>query len=113
MTEISTRPPFFPNSVNSSTNKSSGARSLEGTDDIALKRNPEQRASEISKISADHVKVDIPEGIKDYAMIKTAVDQAPPIDNSKKVQDLKQKINNGTYEMDYDAIANSMLNSEY
>jgi negative regulator of flagellin synthesis FlgM len=58
-------------------------------------------------------KVDIDETIKDFSKIKLAVDKAPPIDNSAKIASLKQQINAGTYKMDYDQLADSILQSEF
>ena len=51
--------------------------------------------------------------VKDFSRIKKAVDQAPAIDNSEKIARLKEQIGNGTYQMDYDAIAERMLNREF
>lgn len=111
MTQINSRPPFFPNS---SSSQSSKAKNATFSSDIASSRmNSPERAEELSSISGDHVKVDIPESIKDYSAIKKAVDNAPPVDNSAKIAALKQQIKGGTYNVDYDAVAEKMLDSEY
>lgn len=78
-----------------------------------IPRNSEERRAEISTSTKDDVKVDIPDSIKDFARIKNAVDLAPPIDNSAKISELKNKINNGTYQVDYDALADKILSNEF
>ena len=42
-----------------------------------------------------------------------AVDSAPPIDNTDKIAKLRSQIQAGTYEPDYDAIAEKLLANEY
>ena len=55
----------------------------------------------------------IPESIKDFSKIKKAVDASEPVDNQAKIADLKARIQAGTYEMDYDALADKVLQTEY
>ena len=43
--------------------------------------------------------------------IKKAVDTAGDIDHSAKIADLKARIKAGTYQVDYDAVADKMLES--
>ena len=38
---------------------------------------------------------------------------APETDNSEKIARLKAQINAGTYEIDYDGLADKILNSEF
>jgi len=78
-----------------------------------LKRNNPSRVKELENTSRGHAKVDIPNTVRDYAKIKKAVDQAPDIDNSDKVAKLKQKIQAGTYSVDYDQLADKILSSEF
>lgn len=103
---ISTRAPFFPNSK--SADQARRARSTE-----FLKRNSAQRAEELHTKTAKDAKVEIPATVKDYSRIRGAVDAAPQIDNTDKIAALKAQINSGTYEMDYDALADKMLSSEF
>ncbi len=111
MTQINSRPPFFPHSSSSGSSKTKNAAF---SSDIATGRtNSPERAEEINAVSSEHVKVDIPESIKDYAAIKKAVDNAPPLDNSAKIAALKQQIQNGSYDVDYDAVANKMIENEF
>ncbi len=102
--ENDTRSGFFPNSKKAQVNK---ARST------ALHRNTYDRANEINAKTSEHAKVDIPEAVRDFSRIKRAVDTAPEIDNSAKIAKLKEQIQNGTYEVDYDALADKILSSEY
>lgn len=111
MTQINSRPPFFPHSSSSQSTKTKNAAF---SSDVATTRgNSPERAEELSAISGDHVKVDIPASIKDYAAIKRAVDNSAPVDNSEKIANLKQKIQSGSYNVDYDAVAEKMLESEF
>lgn len=105
MSRIESRPSFFPNKAkNNGVNKAKKA---------ALQRNSYDRASEIKDRTAMHAKVDIPDAVRDYSRIKRAVDTAPEIDNSAKIAKLKSQIKNGTYNVDYDALADKILQSEY
>lgn len=111
MTQINSRPPFFPNSSSSGSSKTKNAAF---SSDIAIgKTNSAERAEEINAVSGDHVRVDIPESIKDYAAIKKAVDNAPPQDNSAKIAALKQQIANGSYKIDDNAVASKMIENEF
>jgi len=104
MSSIDTRAPFFPNSKTSRTDVNQAK---------ALQRNSFERTQELEGRTAKDAKVSIPETIKDFSRIKRAVDAAPEIDNSAKVADLKARIQAGTYSVDYDALADKLLSSEY
>ena len=109
--DTSTRAPFFPNSrktQSAETGSAGGAEQVGG-----LKRNSMDRAGDIQTRTGMDARVDIPDSIKDFSRIKKAVDAAPPIDNSEKVARLKAQIQNGTYQVDYDALAEKILTSEY
>jgi len=111
MTQINSRPAFFPHSSSSGSAKTKNATL---SSDIATNRtNSPERVEELNTVTGDHVKVDIPESIKDYAAIKKAVDYAPPMDNSAKVAALKKQIQDGNYKVDYDTLADKMLESEF
>ncbi len=112
MTQINSRPAFFPHST--SAQSSGKAKNTNAAGDVTSGRmNSPERAEELSTLSGDHVKVDIPESIKDYSAIKRAVDNAPPLDNSAKIAALKQQIQAGTYKIDEGAVAERMLESEF
>lgn len=108
MNSVDTRPPFFPHSKTAQQSKSTRAGNAAG-----INRNSYERAQELSENTARDAKVSIPEQIKDFSRIKRTVDAAPPVDNSAKIADLKARIQNGTYDIDYDALADKMLASEY
>lgn len=78
-----------------------------------MKRNDYGRTMEINKLTGDDAKVQINDAIKDFSRIKKAVDSAPEIDNQKRIADLKQQIQAGTYKVDYDALADKLLTSEF
>ena len=79
----------------------------------SIQRNSPERAREISGITAQDAVVEIPEAVKDFSKIKKAVDAAPDIDNSEKIADIKNKINSGTYKIDYDGLAEKMLTQDF
>src|SRR5690554_3970500 len=93
----STRSNFFPNS-----SKTTNADRAQGLQKTALKRNDPYRAQELKDTTKNDAKVDINDAVRDFARIKSAVDSAPEIDNSAKIERLKQQIQAGTYQVDYD-----------
>lgn len=102
------RSPFFPNSKESVTTKRSKALS-----NIRKNRNTPERMQEIKDMTNLDAKVKINNAVKDFSRIKKAVDAAPEIDNTDKIARLKSQINNGTYKLDYDALADKILTSEF
>jgi len=98
---------FFPNSKNVTGKKASKL------DKTVLTRNDPARSKELSNIAQTDAKVTIPDSIKDFSRIKKAVDAAPPIDNSEKIARLKKEISSGTYKIDYDGLADKILESEF
>lgn len=106
---IDTRSPFFPNSRTAQKQ----AEQAKKAQQLAATRNTYDRAEEIRAKTSNDAKVSIPDTIKDFSRIKKAVDAAPQVDNTDKIADLKARIQAGTYEIDYDALADKMLGSEY
>lgn len=102
-----TRSNFFPNSKGPSADRAGQASKT------ALKRNDPYRAQELRDTTSKDAKVDINDAVRDFSMIKKAVDAAPEIDNSDKIARLKQQIQAGTYQVDYDALADKMLSAEF
>jgi negative regulator of flagellin synthesis FlgM len=78
----------------------------------SLNRNDAERIKALEQTKND-ARVSIPEGIKDFARIKKAVDSAPEQDNSAKIARLKQQIENGTYKINYEELADKILASEF
>lgn len=76
-------------------------------------RNLPERQIELQNSTAEDALVKIPDKIKDFARIKRAVDLSPEINQSEKIKNLKSQIQNGTYEVDYDALAQKMLEHEF
>ncbi len=109
MSSIDTRSPFFPRGRSSggvestSTGKAGGVGQGPGLD----------RPSDLGARTAGDAKVTIPEGVKDFSRIKKAAMAAPEQDNSEKIARLKAQIQGGTYEVDYDGLADKMLQSEF
>lgn len=108
MSSIDTRSPFFPRSRSASTESAKGGSKIDG-----VQRNSMERASEISERTSTDAKVNIPEGVKDFSRIKKAAMSAPEVDNSEKIARLKAQIAAGTYEVDYDGLADKILGSEF
>lgn len=78
-----------------------------------LQRNSESRKSELEAFSKSDSKVDIPDAIKDFSRIKKVADAAPAVDNTEKIARLKAQINAGTYKVDYDGLADKILEQEF
>ena len=110
MNSVDTRPPFFPNSR---TAKRDGAKAASLKQTKFLKQNSPERAKQLSAQTREDARVAIPNGVRDFSKIKSAVDAAPPMDNSAKIASLRQQISAGTYNMDYDAMADKILAEEF
>lgn len=108
MSSIDTRTSFFPRSRDIKSDATKGNGQVEG-----LQKNTPERISELTDKTSSDAKVNIPEGVKDFSRIKKAAMSAPEPDNSEKIARLKAQIANGTYEVDYDALADKILTSEY
>ena len=80
---------------------------------LKLKRNSAERKQAIEASTKNDVKVDIANRVKDFARIKSAVIQAPNVDHSEKIAVLKKQIASGQYEINYDALADKLLQSEF
>lgn len=98
---------FFPNSKAKSTANSNSI--LESK----LQRNTPDRINMLQKSTANDARVDIDLATKDFARIKKAVDAAPEVDNSDKISKLKSQIANGTYNIDYDALADKIISEGF
>lgn len=100
-----TRSGFFPNAKTTKETNSKVA-------DVVLRKNTPERANELKAFAKTDSKVDISDAIKDFSKIKRAVDAAPEIDNTDKIASLKSRIQAGTYNVDYDALADRILSEE-
>jgi negative regulator of flagellin synthesis FlgM len=107
--DSSFRSPFFPGNKNDSKSISS-RRTGEAS---ALQRNSYERAQQLNNKTGRDAKVEIPDAVRDFSRIKKAVDAAPEIDNTDKIASLKSRIQAGTYEVDYDALADNILANEF
>lgn len=87
--------------------------SISSTGGVSIQRNGPERVKELSSLTAQDAKVDIPEAVKDFAKIKKAVDTAPEVDKSQKIADLKSQIASGSYQIDYDGLADKMLTQDF
>ena len=78
-----------------------------------VKRNSDDRKSELDVYAKSDSKVEIPDAIKDFSRIKKVADAAPDIDNSAKIARLKSQIADGSYKIDYDGLAGKILEQEF
>lgn len=106
MNGIDTRTPFFPRTASRGNDSITANKSI-------MRRNTYDRAQSLNDTTARDAKVTIPESIKDYSRIKRVVDASPEVDNTDKIARLRSQIQAGTYQPDYDAIADKMLTSEF
>lgn len=109
MSSIDTRSAFFPRG--GQTRQTDSARGNGQVD--GAKRNSAERTTELMDKTSGDAKVNIPEGVKDFSKIKKAAMSAPEPDNSEKIARLKAQIQAGTYEVDYDQLADKILTSEF
>jgi negative regulator of flagellin synthesis FlgM len=108
MSSIDTRSAFFPRSRGAATESAKEGGKIDG-----INRNTNERASELTEKTSSDAKVSIPEGVKDFSRIKKTAMSAPDVDNSEKIARLKAQIAAGTYEVDYDGLADKILGSEF
>lgn len=106
MANIDTRSSFFPNTKPKSGGQAKPVVNVPLADKTTLGGIGKKPTNNDSK-------VDIDDTIKDFSKIKMAVDKAPPMDNSDKIAALKEQVKNGTYKIDYDSLADSIMQSEY
>ena len=110
MSSIDTRSTFFPKGGRSAqTESTKGGKQVSGIEN----RNSADRASEIVDRTSSDAQVSLGDGVKDFARIKKAAMNAPEPDNSEKIARLKAQIAAGTYEVDYDGLADKILTSEF
>jgi len=102
--DVTNRSNFFPNSEQAKTTRAQK---------MSMRRNDYSRRQQLDKMSKNDAKVQIPDAVRDFSRIKKAVDAAPEIDNSEKIARIKQQINNGTYKVNYEAIADKLLATEF
>lgn len=100
---------FFPNSKKGVTNTKANQKLQQAV----LNRNDPERKEQLDTLAKADSKVTIPDAIRDFSRIKKAVDAAPEISKEDRIAELKSQINNGTYKVDYDALADKMLSQEY
>jgi negative regulator of flagellin synthesis FlgM len=108
MSSIDTRSSFFPRSRDVKSEPAKGGAKVDG-----VPRNTTERTTELTAKTAADAKVNIPEGVKDFSRIKKAAMSAPEPENAEKIARLKAQIAAGTYEVDYDALADKILTSEF
>lgn len=108
MSSIDTRSAFFPKSRSAQTESAKGGGQVG-----AANRNSAERTTEIMDKTGTDAKVSIGDGVKDFSRIKKAAMSAPETDNSEKIARLKAQIAAGTYEVDYDGLADKILTSEF
>ena len=102
------RASFFPNSKEAQQKQIEKQKAMD-----AMRRNSLDRIKTLKQYEQRDTKINIPEGIRDFARIKKAVDAAPEIDNSDKIARLKAQIGAGEYKFDYDAMADKLLSEQF
>ncbi len=105
-----TKGSFFPESLEAKKLKA------KQTQQALLKRNTPERQGELKEALNKDAKVNISREVKDFSRMKKLVDQAPDLsldpERSAKIADIKSRIQNGSYEVDYEALADRLLKSE-
>ncbi|WP_034721049.1 flagellar biosynthesis anti-sigma factor FlgM [Bacteriovorax sp. DB6_IX] len=101
----STRSNFFPNAKPSTKNTGRANQ-------VNLKSNSYEKQKYIDSYTKRDAKVEIPEAVRDFSKIKKVADAAE-VDNTQKIAALKKQIADGTYKVDYDALADKILGEEF
>lgn len=101
------RTSFFPNS------KTANNNGVNNVQQNLLKRNDFKRKTELDSNTMGDSKVKIPEAVRDFSRIKKAVDMSKAPDNSDKIAALKSQIQSGKYNIDYEAVADKLLQTEF
>ena len=110
--ESNSRPSFFPNSRQGQEAQAKKTEQKQKLMQSALRRNNAERIKELEKSTQD-AKVDISNSIRDFSRIKKTVDTAPEMNNADKVQQLKEQVQNGTYTVDPEQLADKLLEKEF
>ncbi len=103
MSKIDTRPSFFP--------KSRSATELANDRLDQLKKR--QQADKLRARTKDDAQVDISNVTKDFARIKKVAIEADPAPRQEKIAKLKADIKTGQYQVDYDGLAQKVLEEEF
>lgn len=98
---------FFPK------NKSDQTREAARLRKAVLNRNNIERKQALDISAKQDAKVNINDAIKDFSRIKKAVDVAPEIDKTDRIAELKAQIEAGKYSVDYEALADKILEQEF
>lgn len=91
-------------------------KKLDNTKKVEVQKKLALRGLELKKANKKvnkDVKLDISDAVKEFTKIKKAIADLPAVDNSKKVQDIKSKIANKEYKIDYDKLAEKILKNEF
>jgi len=104
----STKAGFFPSTGNVATKKSNQANKA-----ASLQRNDPVRKAELDNLAQADTKVSINDGVKDFSRIKKIADATPAPDNSDKIAALKKQIQDGSYKINYEGLADKMLATEF
>lgn len=108
---IDTRSSFFPRS-NSATSKAPVEQARpNGVGGMPDPMSPQK--GDLAARTAGDARVSIPDGVRDFSRIKKTADAAPEVDNTDKIARLKAQIQAGTYDVDYDSVADKMLQNEF
>ena len=82
-------------------------------ENLGLKRNSTKKKNEIESATKDHVKVDIESRVRDFARIRSAIDNVLESDNTARIKELREKIDSGAYQINYEDTADIILRTEY
>ncbi len=66
-----------------------------------------------TKKQNNDVKVNISDAVKDFVRIKKVIKELPEVDNNNKINELKAKIKNKEYKVNYDKLAEKILKEEF
>jgi negative regulator of flagellin synthesis FlgM len=81
-------------------------------DESHVNKNDSNRVNDLEKTKTD-AKVMIPDKVRDFSRIRKAVDMSSERDNSQKIAALREQIRTGSYKVDFDGLADKVIESEF
>ena len=97
----------------SESNHKKEPRSTSSFQDIQENKHDFNAKKKREKNSTVDAKVTIPEAIKEFAKIKKIVDEEPTINNEKKINRIRNEIKAGSYNINYEQLADKIIENEF
>ena len=80
-------------------------------ENLPYRKHDSERKQFLDEITRNDARIQIDDSVKDFSKIKKMIERVPEMDNRDKVARLKKEIQEGRYQIDYDALADKILGS--